>query len=355
MENKEINAKIEETILAIAKEPKNTEHYHSLANLYGMDSKFDQMISTYESLLEVNPKDVIALISIGSLWFYKKDYRKAFAYYNKAEEYDPLNYMIYFNLGNVYAEMKNFSKSLNSYNRAIDLNAPVVETYNAIAQLFCDYDNYVEAEVYYKQVLTFDKNNVMACLGLGNIYLKLSDYKNALIYYTRVYELYPDDKMVAVYMGNALTAMKREEEASKYFEKALEVDSQDYKTYISYAISQSEFENYDKSIELYNRAINKIAGQGLKENSAYILLGNLYADLRQFDNAQLEYQKALKINHSDAIAYMSIANADYMQGNLEKALVAYRDAIKTAPDNDEYKLVYLQILDEYIGKKAGRV
>ncbi len=42
----EINAKIQETILAIAKEPKNVEHYHNLANLYGMDSKFDSMIST---------------------------------------------------------------------------------------------------------------------------------------------------------------------------------------------------------------------------------------------------------------------------------------------------------------------
>ena len=50
---------------------------------------------------------------------------------------------------------------------------------------------------------------------------------------------------------------------------------------------------------------------------------------------------------------MLTANAYYMQNNLEKALVSYRDAIKMAPDNDEYKLVYIQVLDEYIDKKEN--
>ena len=59
------------------------------------------------------------------------------------------------------------------------------------------------------------------------------------------------------------------------------------------------------------------------------------------------------MNYSDAVAHMSMGNSLYMQNNLEKALVSYRDAMKLAPDNDEYKLVYIQILDEYIDKKEN--
>ena len=45
-------------------------------------------------------------------------------------------------------------------------------------------------------------------------------------------------------------------------------------------------------------------------------------------------------------------NFNYMKNDIDKALIAYREAIKTSPDNDEYKLIYLQILDEYIDKKG---
>ena len=76
LDEQEINKQIQSTILEIAKDPKNTENYHTLANLYGLQSKFDNMISAYESLLQFDSQDVLALVNIGSLWFYKKDYRK---------------------------------------------------------------------------------------------------------------------------------------------------------------------------------------------------------------------------------------------------------------------------------------
>ena len=82
MENKEINTQIQELVLAISKEPKNAALYHKLAELYAEESKFDQVTSVYESLLNMCPEDVQALINMGSLWFYQKDYRKSLSYYN---------------------------------------------------------------------------------------------------------------------------------------------------------------------------------------------------------------------------------------------------------------------------------
>ena len=73
--------------------------------------------------------------------------------------------------------------------------------------------------------------------------------------------------------------------------------------------------------------------------------------LKDIEKAQENYKKALNLNYKNAVAHMSIGNAHYLQGDIENALVSYRDAIKMAPDNDEYKLVYIQILDEYIDKK----
>ena len=86
---------------------------------------------------------------------------------------------------------------------------------------------------------------------------------------------------------------------------------------------------------------------------AFILLGNLYYELGKYDLANEQYQAAVKLNYTDAVAHVSLGNTYYMQDNVEKALVSYREAIRTAPENDEYKLVYLQVLDEYIDKKES--
>ena len=70
MEAKELNKAIEKTVLKMAIEPKNTEHYHELAKYYAMDNQYEKVISVYESLLEIDSKDVQALLNIGSIWFY---------------------------------------------------------------------------------------------------------------------------------------------------------------------------------------------------------------------------------------------------------------------------------------------
>ncbi len=57
------------------------------------------------------------------------------------------------------------------------------------------------------------------------------------------------------------------------------------------------------------------------------------------------------MNYRDAVAYMSQGKAYYMQNNLEKAMVSYRDAIKPHPITMNTQMVYLQILDEYMTRK----
>ena len=40
MDKKELNKAIEKTVLKMALEPKNTDHYHELAKYYAMDNQY---------------------------------------------------------------------------------------------------------------------------------------------------------------------------------------------------------------------------------------------------------------------------------------------------------------------------
>ena len=109
IENKDLDRQIEDAILAMAKDPKNTANYHTLSKLYLEKQDYDKVMSVLESLLTIEPNDVEALVGMGTMWFYERDFRKSLSYYNKALEINPKNFLIYYNIGNVFAEWKLFS------------------------------------------------------------------------------------------------------------------------------------------------------------------------------------------------------------------------------------------------------
>ncbi len=82
MENTDLNKQIEDAILAMAKDPQNTENYHKLSKLYLEQQDYDKVMSVLESLLTISPNDVEALVGMGTMWFYERDFRKSLSYYN---------------------------------------------------------------------------------------------------------------------------------------------------------------------------------------------------------------------------------------------------------------------------------
>ena len=96
MEKIDYKKQIDETMLKMAHEPENTANYHELARLYALQGKYDNVVSIYESLLNIHPNDSQAIINLGGVCFYHKDYPKAIEYYEKALKLEPKNYIIYF-------------------------------------------------------------------------------------------------------------------------------------------------------------------------------------------------------------------------------------------------------------------
>ena len=90
-----------------------------------------------------------------------------------------------------------------------------------------------------------------------------------------------------------------------------------------------------------------------KEKNAYILLANLYTNYNRIDLAMDLYKEALRVKPNDAETYMLLGNAHYLDKDIEKAIASYRASINIQPENDEYRLVYNQVLDEYIDKKRN--
>ena len=74
----------------------------------------------------------------------------------------------------------------------------------------------------------------------------------------------------------------------------------------------------------------------------------MYSNLRQFDKAEEQYKAALRISKLDPDLYILIANTYYMNNEVERSIYSYKAAVGLRPENDEFKLVYIQVLEDYI-------
>ena len=79
-------------------------------------------------------------------------------------------------------------------------------------------------------------------------------------------------------------------------------------------------------------------------------MGNLYSNIGKLEEAEAQYKEALKINKLDPSIYVLIANTYYMRNEIERSLYSYRAAVNLRPENDEYKLVFIQVLEDYLSE-----
>ena len=50
---------------------------------------------------------------------------------------------------------------------------------------------------------------------------------------------------------------------------------------------------------------------------------------------------------------MLLGNTHYLDNDIEQAISSYRASIELAPDNDEYRLVYSQVIEDYVKSVRG--
>ncbi|WP_263355196.1 tetratricopeptide repeat protein [Acidicapsa acidisoli] len=86
--------------------------------------------------------------------------------------------------------------------------------------------------------------------------------------------------------------------------------------------------------------------QQLESDSArsHILLGDIYDQLERFDDAQVEYSKALDITPGDPAALLGLASAYLSNNNLDKAMETARTALQHIPEDPELNLLMAETL-----------
>ena len=169
------------------------------------------------------------------------------------------------------------------------------------------------------------------------------DYKTAEDLFQQLLSIKPAFADIQNKIGIIYNHTNRLEMAAKAFKKALEMNPGYTEASLNLAITYSDLGKYEDARKVFEKAArfseqaNKTSRSSIdpfikgKLADEHLRIGKIYYELREFDEAIDEYQKALRLspNFADIITHLGIALRD--KGRFDEAIEQFNRAKQSNP------------------------
>jgi len=140
---------------------------HYLARVYMEDARLDLAIDELNKVLEAQEENYDAYYDLGRIYFELGEYDLTVSNFESVLEYKDNNEWVYFYLGQAYEANDQVDKAMSSYLRAIALNEKFYPAYKKVAILFLARNDFQDAIEYFEDYMSFDlpqeeKENIQA-------------------------------------------------------------------------------------------------------------------------------------------------------------------------------------------------
>ena len=242
---------------------------------------------------------------------------------------EPNNIRAILDKGRVYRQLKEYKRSLKQYNKIIQLDSNYAKVYMYRATL---YGYNLKEEV--MALKDFDKSILLAPKNdsyyykRGIYYLhKLKNFEKALKDFKTAIELTED---LEYYYSLAITnsRMGNDKKAIEIYLKVLELfPSGSRNTLFNLGNISWREKNYNKALEYFNKVVNNFRGEE-DDSRIYIVRAFLYEDLKNYDKAIVDYNKAIELDPKDSHPYYFLGQIYQNQKlDYDKAITDYEKAI----------------------------
>lgn len=269
----------------------------------------------FRRALEINPRNSMALNSLGVYYGTVGRYQEAAALFTRALGVSALNSDYYNNLGAIYSAQGMTTEALKTLEKSRHLNPYNPKTLNNIANIHVQLGNDQEACRYYEQALAIDP-----------------DYTHALNNW-----------------GVALSRQHEFDKAGEAFSRAVKVGPRNAEAYKNWA---QVFLDQGKREEALVRLL---AACDLNPYDPVVFnnTGATLSELGRYEEAFKMYRKAMQLKPDFSVAVFNAGHAALQMERRDEARRYFSEALRLNPEYEKARLG-LKLLDES-GPEAGKV
>lgn len=259
--------------------------------------RIDEAQALYQSILETNPNDAVALRLLGVCYIQQGQPLEGIPFLERALALRPDDADVHYNLGCALQAL----------------------------------DRLGEATARYEAVLAINPSHAAAQLNLGNALQAQDRHAEAMAHYRATLALKPDDADAHNNWGNSLQALNRHEEASDHYEKALEIEPDHAQARSNLGNTLQALNRHGEAIARYQEALALMPEFAEAHNN----LGHALQALNRPGEAIGHYEAALAIRPDYAEAHNNWGIALQALNRNSEAIARYDKAIALKPDYAE--------------------
>lgn len=236
---------------------------------------------------------------------------------NKIHERKKAEIEVFLNKASEHLKNGESETALEYIEDALFVNPLSVEAYYYRAEYYMQIERYNEAIKDLEYVLKYSKDPMPIYVKIGFCYLRIRSLDNALNTYLKAMSIRPDSD-IYYYMGLVYETKNDEKRALEQYNMSIGLNANNSKSYYARGVIYAKEGRYDEAIIDFEKAISL----GTYDNK-YLLnikCGDAYAKKGNYDLAIEYYEIAIQISPRLSDAY-------YSRGKLYLDLKYYNDAI----------------------------
>ncbi|GFR77474.1 tetratricopeptide repeat protein 6, partial [Elysia marginata] len=352
---------------ALALNPNIFQAYLSRACYYGMKGKFAKAILNCNEAIRLRPRSVRAYLYRGSLKYHIKAYELAIIDLSKAAAIDTQCALPFFNRAVCYHENKQYQKALSDYGIVLLLgNMLGLKVLINRGLLYFEQGDFMNALFDFQAAATFSPNDHRIHHTLGLCFHKLNRLQEAVATFSQCLRLKPFFLDGYIGRGNVFMDYGHKEGlelARRDYQRALRLDPQclparinlAYTAQVSGKLMQA-WRHFTAVIEVrpnYKPALEGRAIVSLQMSSTFAAYQDISASINCGATAELltnrgvinqfmgdrvmamqDYQRAIKLDPTYALAYFNAGNVYFHTRHFRQALEYYQKATVHNPKDE---------------------
>lgn len=357
---------------AMERDPENVWYQSMYAQVNAGLGNYDKAIKTYESLIEINPRQYEYHFELAGTHIMKEDYDAAIGVFDDLEKAVGMNEELSMQKQMLYMEMGKIEKAIEEVLKLVEANPEEIRYWGILAELYHKNGQRDKAMEAYEALTALDPDNGMLHLSISEFYRNSGDDQRAfeslklafrssdinidqkidvlLAYFTEtetnrefidqayalcgiLVEEHPDDAKAHSIYGDFLYRDERLEEARHQFQQAAEIDQSRYVIWNQLLILDSQLQEFDRMRTTSEKALELFPTMP----SFYLFNGVAHLQREEYEAAieSLEAGIDLVVENFGQLAqfYASLGDAYHAIDKHKASDEAYESSLSVQEDN----------------------
>jgi tetratricopeptide (TPR) repeat protein len=192
--------------------------------------------------------------------------------------------------------------------------------------------NYSSALLSYQEALIYDSTSASLLFSIAKAYLQLGKEESAMHTLRRCVSIDPDQLEAQELLARIYASQGWWPLVEKKYLYILERDSAYTDAYYNLALFYLRQNDREKAVQMYRKVLKF---QEYPDPQVLLGLGELYLDMKQFDEAEAMYDRLIEYDPQEGFGYYGRGLARESVGDTVRAIFSYRQALQFGPDLTE--------------------